>query len=397
MNRRQFLMTSTFVAGAAAARDLLAADEPPKPAERFTAAVIGHTGAGDYGHGLDVIFAGRDDIEVVAVADPDEGGRAAAAGRAGAKRQYGDYRQMLEKERPQLVAVGPRWTDEHHAMAMAAVTAGAHVITEKPFMQTPAEADEVLALAAKTKRKIATAHQFRLAPSVQHLKRRIEQDKLIGDLLHLNAWGKQDGRAGGEDMMVLGTHVFDLMRLFAGDPLWCSARVLQQGRDITVADAHPTRDRVGPVAGDEVYAQFAFANGVNGSFNSRGRMRQQAGVWGIELVGSTGSARLVLSHIHPPVHLKKPEPWSADGRGDAWKRMGDDPSQGLDDEARGFGPANRRVLEDWLEAIKTDREPACSADNAAKAIEMVYGVYHAGLTGVRVHFPLKDRGHPLKA
>jgi len=39
-------------------------------------------------------------------------------------------------------------------------------------------------------------------------------------------------------------HLFDLMRSFAGDPLWCSARVLQNGQEITLADAHPATEGI---------------------------------------------------------------------------------------------------------------------------------------------------------
>ena len=94
----------------------------------------------------------------------------------------------------------------------------------------------VLALAARSGRRIAVAHQGRLAPATLRLKRRIDEG-LIGDLLEIRVHGKQDKRAGGEDMLVLGTHQFDLVRFFAGDPSWCSARVLHDGRDIVRADA----------------------------------------------------------------------------------------------------------------------------------------------------------------
>ena len=40
----------------------------------------------------------------------------------------------------------------------------------------------------------------------------------LGQLLEIRARGKEDTRAGGEDLIVLGTHCFDLMRYFAGDP-----------------------------------------------------------------------------------------------------------------------------------------------------------------------------------
>src|SRR5438105_6369902 len=103
---------------------------------KIRAAIIGHTGKGDYGHGLDMIFNGRGNIEVVAVADPVPAGRAAAAARSKALRQYEDYRLMLEKEKPRLVCIAPRWTHQHHAMALAALDIGAHLSMEQPLTHT---------------------------------------------------------------------------------------------------------------------------------------------------------------------------------------------------------------------------------------------------------------------
>src|SRR5437762_9322348 len=102
--RREFMLG--VCAGAVALR-CGAADAPP-----LRAAVIGHTGRGDFGHGMDVIFSGREGIEVVAVADPSDAGRAQAIKRCGARAGYADYRQMLEKERPQLASIAPRMTGE---------------------------------------------------------------------------------------------------------------------------------------------------------------------------------------------------------------------------------------------------------------------------------------------
>src|SRR5205814_1896037 len=108
---------------------------------KFRATVIGDTGHGNYGHDHDLIFNGRDNVTLVAVADPDESGRAKCAERIHALRQYADYRKMLAEEKPQLVCIAARWTDNHHDMALAALRAGAHVYMEKPITQTLAEAD----------------------------------------------------------------------------------------------------------------------------------------------------------------------------------------------------------------------------------------------------------------
>jgi hypothetical protein len=69
--RRQF---TTSLLAALSTPHLLAADAPKR-----RAAILGHTGEGDYGHGLDVIFNDLPGVEVVALADPDEAARRAAA------------------------------------------------------------------------------------------------------------------------------------------------------------------------------------------------------------------------------------------------------------------------------------------------------------------------------
>src|SRR5262245_30284791 len=130
MSRRRFLGQTAMAGAAAVTRGLAQATRP-----RWRAAIIGHTGRGDYGHDLDLVFNDHPQIEVVAVADPVSAGRAKAAARCRTAGQYADYREMLEKERPQLVAVAPRHSDQHHAIASAALAAGAHVLLEKPCTQ----------------------------------------------------------------------------------------------------------------------------------------------------------------------------------------------------------------------------------------------------------------------
>jgi predicted dehydrogenase len=369
------------------------AERAPTDNRRWRVAIIGHTGQGDYGHSHDVAFTDRPDTEVVAVADPDEAGRNKAITRSKAARGYADYREMLAKEKPQLVALASRWSHERHATGRAALEAGAHIYSEKPFTETLAEADDLLALAERQHAKIAVAHQIRLAPSTVQMKKALGEG-LIGELLEIRAWGKQDDRAGGEDMIVLGSHLFDLMRLFAGDPLWCSARVLSQGHDITRADARRVNEQIGPVAGDSVQAHFAFPNGVNGSFTSRKALRETIGPWGIEFVGSKGKARMLVE-IFPSLYVLASAKWDAHGREEKWQRLASDPGLALSAEERGFGPGNRRVVDDWLAAIRDDREPACSGEAATKSLEMIMAVYRSALSGQRAMFPLAERGHPL--
>lgn len=392
--RRQFLARSLSLA-ALATVPAHAAQGLAAGGRKFRAAIIGHTGHGNYGHEHDLIFNGRENITVVAVADPDAAGRAKAVARSHALRSYADYHQMVEKEKPDLVCIAPRCTDEHHAMALAALRVGAHVYLEKPITQTLAEADEVLALADRARLKIVVAHQMRLAPNILALKTAIEQG-LLGELLEIRSHGKQDHRAGGEDLVVLGVHLFDLMRFFAADPLWCSARILQAGHEITLKDAHPATENIGPVAGDEIVAEFAFAQGIHATFVSRAKNREPAGPWGLELVGSKASVE-ILTEMVPRIYRLNDGKWTAQGKTIEWQLWEQDPTLNWAESERGFAGANERVVNDWLEAITQDRETVCSGYAAMRALEMVMAVFAAGLGRRRVEFPVKDRRHPLSA
>ena len=138
----------------------------------WRAAVIGRTGRGDYGHGLDVVWNFLPGVEIVAVADEDAAGRRKAADRLGVRAAYADYRQMLRQEKPDVVSIAPRWPDCHHDMVIAAAEARASIYLEKPMARTPAEADRMIAACDRAGVKLAVAHQMRIAPTLELAKRR---------------------------------------------------------------------------------------------------------------------------------------------------------------------------------------------------------------------------------
>src|SRR5438132_961293 len=256
-------------------------------AKKYRVAVIGRTGKGNYGHGLDVVWKALDSVEVVAVADEDDKGRAAAAERLGVKNAYADYREMLDKERPQIVSVADRWLDAHRDMVIACARAGASVLLEKPFCRSLAEADEMVTACETHHVKLAIAHQTRYSPRLQRVRELIADGRL-GDLLELRGRGKEDKRGGGEDLMVLGTHVMDLMRFLAGDARSCYARVLQNGKPVTKADVRDGNEGIGPLAGDQIHATYAFDKAVQGGFATHRAKDGPGDRFGLTVYGSKG-------------------------------------------------------------------------------------------------------------
>ena len=244
-------------------------------AERgYRAGAIGHTGAGGFGHGLHRAFRGVAGVDMIAVADPDPEGRAHAQAEAEALRGYADYRDMLAREELDLVSVGPRWLDQRLEMVLACIDAGCHVYCEKPFAISLEDGDRMISAAARAGVKIAVGHfHGAYMPGADRLKALIA-DGRIGELIEMRAHGKHDHRGGGEDMMDLGIHLFNLMQYLAGNPIWVSAQVTVDGRAITPGDVHEATEPLGPVAGDRIDSYYSFAGGGSGVLRLAAQQRR---------------------------------------------------------------------------------------------------------------------------
>ena len=293
LNRRQFIAASSVMA--AAATSVSGVEK-----KKYKACIIGDSKMGGYGHCIQYAFALQDDVATVALADPDESGRTRHAKEVGVERTYADYREMLEKERPDLVAVAPRCTVNHKDYMLACAAAGAHGFIEKPFCDDLSNGDEMVAAIEAKKLKWSIAFNFRGMPLVQHAKRLVEKG-LIGTVLEARGRGKEDRRAGGEDLIVLGAHVLDLMRFFmGGSPIWCTADVTDKGHASTAATVRQATEPLGPIVGDRVHAMYGFPNGVVGYFDSMLNPDGNGGRFGIDICGSRG---ILSIRILAPIHV----------------------------------------------------------------------------------------------
>jgi len=361
---------------------------------KYRVAVIGRTGQGNYGHGLDVVWNDIEQAEVVAVADEDAEGRAAAARRLKAPRAYADYHQMLEEERPQIVSVAPRWLDCHREMVLACAEYGCHVFLEKPMCQRLEQADEMVAALKKRNLKLAIAHQTRYSPSLKYVQRLIADGKL-GDILELRGRGKEDRRGGGEDLMVLGTHIMDLMRFFSGDAQWCFARVRDNGKPVTGNEVRDGAEGIGPLAGDEIHAMYRFGGTTMGYFSTRRARHGASKRFGLQVFGTKGILTMTTGAL-PEIWFVEDASWQP-GRSKArWKQItsaGIDKPETLSDPNHRFG--NRLIALDLLRAIEMNTQPKGSMYDGRAALEMILAVYESHRLNAPVELPLKNRRHPL--
>jgi len=395
MNRRGFVKCGAGASATLGASLAGAADDGT-----MTVAVIGHTGRGNYGHGLDTVWRSVPSATLVAVADPDAAGLAEAGERLGLGKEalHPDYRAMLQEVRPDLVAVCPRHVDQHRDMALAAIEAGVRgIYIEKPFLRSPAECDEVLTAARDANTKIAVAHRNRYHPVLQAIDRLVEDGK-IGTLLEIRGRGKGDRRGGVEDLWVLGTHVLNLMSYFGGTPLTCSATLYAGRKRVEPGDVFEGGEGLGPMAGDELHARYRFSRGVTGTFDSIANDGTRGAGFGLQLVGSEGLISLrcdrdPLAHFVPgsPFAEGEPRPWvpvSTAGIGEPEPRE-DLPRRVMNHVA---------AVENLIASVKEDREPTCGAGEGAATVEMVCAVLASHVAGgAELTIPLVERENALAA
>ncbi len=408
LNRRTFLASA---AATAAGMSAGAAAEGGK--KIYRACVIGDSKQGGYGHYLHLAFDRHERIKVVGLADPDEAGRAKHAAEAKAENTYADYKEMLEKEKPDIVAVGPRWTVNHRAYVEACVAVGAHGFLEKPISVDLAEADAMIGAVEAKNLKWAIAYNLRKTAIIEYVKKMMWDEKLIGTIVEIRSRGKEDHRAGAEDLVVLGTHLLDMMRYFMGEPLWCQSDITHNGKPVLPKHVREATEPLGPIVGNRVAATYGFKKGVPGYFNSMFTREGNGGRWGIDILGTkgvisiktNGAARKPVApdqsqgSAAPEVLWLEDSGWSARTGADgapvsAWKPLpGAPPVKMMDDPHR---DRNAPIVADLIQAIEEDREPAPSIQDGRASQEMIQAVFEAYIQGKRVTFPLENRVHPLK-
>ena len=136
-------------------------------------------------------LADRADIELIAAAERDGRRLAAFVERYGVDALYTDARQMLEKERPEIVAIASN-TKGRAELTCHAVACGARgIITEKPIAYTLDEADRMVGACADAGAPLCCG-----AISVNHpafgVAKGLVADGTIGELVSIEAVSDQN-------------------------------------------------------------------------------------------------------------------------------------------------------------------------------------------------------------
>jgi len=187
-------------------------------------------------------------FELIAIAGSQPEKTQRIAGELGIPAAYGDWRQLLEREKPDLVSIVTP-VHLHHPMMLGAIAAGAHVHCEKPTAMHRWQAFEMRDAAQAAGKVAGINHEFRFFPARAYAVELVRQGGIgrprRGEILgRYPLWATpasrgmtwlSDAARGGGILGALGSHHTDCLRTFLGEPrtVLASVRVDQPLRGPT--------------------------------------------------------------------------------------------------------------------------------------------------------------------
>ncbi len=181
---------------------------------------------------------------------------------------FTDYRDMIERGGLDALIVAVP-DDLHHEITMAALTAGLHVLCEKPLAMNAQQAWEMVAGAEAARVKTMVLFTYRWMPFLRYVRDLVDEG-YVGrpyqcEFRWLTAFGRDnpfnwrlDRRRANGILGDLGSHLIDMARWLAGDITQVSGR-------LGVFIDRPEQERAGfEPANDSAHLLVEFANGAHG-------------------------------------------------------------------------------------------------------------------------------------
>lgn len=177
---------------------------------------IGAIGCGRWGPNHVRVFSELNRAQVVACADTNPVRLDRMTRRHPAMRTTTDYRRLLDDESIDAVVIATP-TLTHAVLTRAALSAGKHVLVEKPLCTSSVEARELTAMAESTGRVLMVGHVFLYNNGIVRLRESIEQGEL-GAVHYLDAVRTNLGPVRGDvnAFYDLGTHDISIFNYLLG-------------------------------------------------------------------------------------------------------------------------------------------------------------------------------------
>lgn len=298
----------------------------------------------------------------------------------GTIRRYANYRDMLEENDLELVAIATE-SGLHAEIALACIERGIPCIIEKPIAMSMSDAERIVRLAQEKNVKVCACHQNRFNLAVQRTREALEAGR-FGRLSHGSVhvrWNRNEAyyqqaqwrgkwASDGGALMNQCIHGIDLLRWMFGDEV---EEVYGQ-----------TRRRLHDYleAEDVGMAVVKFKNGaiatIEGTTNVYPRNLEET----LYIFGEKGTVKLGGTSTN------NIDIWDFENEQEI-----DRENKGLEEAARNvYGNGHTSLYADMVDAIKSDRKPYVDAVAGKNALELVLAIYKSQKTGKPVRLPLED-------
>jgi predicted dehydrogenase len=301
------------------------------------------------------VLAGLDGVDLVGVADDDEGRGCETATRHGVDLVEPD--RLLNRIDAGVVCAT---NVDHLSWAERAADAGVHVLCEKPLAPTVDEARAIVDTFDRTGARLGVAMPLRFSDPARDAADRLDHGE-FGDLLAVSGtnrgqfpggWFGDPEAAGGGAVMDHTVHVVDLVTHLT---------------DSRVAEVYAEVDtRFHDVAVDDVNVlSMVLDDGTPFLLDGSWSRPDKWDTWGdatVEFVGESGT--LAVDCFDQTLHHTAD---SGDRAGANRVFWGTDPNEGL--------------LRDFVAAAREDRPPAITGEEAVHAVAVVEAAYRSAASG----------------
>jgi predicted dehydrogenase len=301
--------------------------------------------------------ATRAPMELVACVDINEETRKKFAEAYGIPHTYADYREMLQKEKPDIISICT-WPGTHCEITLAAIEAGVKgILCEKPIAPTLAEADKMIEAANKAGVTLSIDHQLRCMPQYTKAREIIASGKL-GEIKRVV--GICNGIKTPAFLTDSATHTVDIMRYMMSDaPVsWVIGQI----------DRRSKLERYGQPGEDWAVGYWSWDNGARGTIES-GSLFTGDGYHHINVSGTEGDLEVFFGGEHP-LRIRTSGGWE------------DVPLE------PGVNPVDELVA-----AMEEGRPHRSSGEQGRATHELLLGVYESSRKRGVAELPLENRGN----
>lgn len=176
---------------------------------------VGVAGLGYWGPNLVRVLHELDDVEVVALCDPDSAALRTLMRRYPALRGFATFGELLEDDIDAVAIATPVPT--HYELALSALEHGKHVFVEKPMALSVEEAQTLIRVADDEGLTLMPGHTFLYSPPVVEVRGLIESGDL-GDIYFISTSRVNLGlhQPDGSVIWDLGPHDLSILEYWLG-------------------------------------------------------------------------------------------------------------------------------------------------------------------------------------